>query len=249
MRDPASERKAGLPQPGGGARILLVEDEPAVAALLRYNLEQAGFRITACADGADALDHAREEPPDLILLDWMLPRLSGIEVCRRLRNAAATRDVPIIMLTARGEEADTVRGLDAGADDYVTKPFSPAELIARVHARLRREGRDGAPERLIAGDIAMDLRAHRVWRDGVELHLGPTEYRLLHHLMQHPDRVFSRAQLLDAVWGRDIFVEMRTVDAHIRRLRKTLNERGGADLIRTVRAAGYSFIGQGGDAG
>lgn len=222
-------------------RILIVEDETAVVTLLRYNLEHEGFEVEAVSDGEEALVAVDENPPDLILLDWMLPQVSGIEVCRQLRRRNETKQLPIIMLTARGEEADTVRGLDAGADDYVPKPFSPAELTARVHALLRRTRPALSEESLTVADIKMDLAAHRVYRDGREIKLGPTEYRLLRHFMEHPGRVFSREQLLDAVWGRDVYVELRTVDVHIRRLRKALNEDGADDMIRTVRSAGYAL--------
>jgi len=222
-------------------RILIVEDEAAVVTLLRYNLEHEGFEVDAVSDGEEALIAVDENPPDIILLDWMLPQLSGIEVCRQLRRRSATKTLPIIMLTARGEEADTVRGLDAGADDYVPKPFSPGELIARVHALLRRARPALSDESLSVADIRMDLASHRVFRGEGGIKLGPTEYRLLRHFMEHPGRVFSREQLLDSVWGRDVYVELRTVDVHIRRLRKALNELGGEDLIRTVRSAGYAL--------
>jgi two-component system phosphate regulon response regulator PhoB len=222
-------------------RILIVEDEAALVTLLRYNLEREGFGVCEATDGEEALLRAKEERPDLIILDWMLPMLSGIEVCRRLRRTPGSRTVPIIMLTARGEEADKVRGLNCGADDYLTKPFSPVELIARIRALLRRAAPGLAAERLGFADLTMDLAAHRVRRGKREVHLGPTEFRLLHYLMQHPGRVFSREQLLDAVWGRDVYVEARTVDVHIRRLRKALNAPEEADLIRTVRAAGYAL--------
>jgi len=222
-------------------KILIVEDEAAVVTLLRYNLEHQGFEVDAVSDGEEALVAVEENPPDLILLDWMLPQLSGIEVCRQLRRKPATKQLPVILLTARGEEADTVRGLDSGADDYVTKPFSPAELTARVHALLRRSRPALSDEALTVADLRMDLAAHRVHRNGREIKLGPTEYRLLRHFMEHPGRVFSREQLLDAVWGRDVYVELRTVDVHIRRLRKALNEGGEADVVRTVRSAGYAL--------
>ncbi len=221
--------------------ILLVEDEAALVTLLRYNLEREGFRLIEARDGEEALVLAKEEKPDLILLDWMLPLMSGLEVCRQLRRAPENREVPIILLTARGEETDKIRGLDSGADDYITKPFSPAELIARIRAVLRRTQPSLASETLEFGDLRMDLAAHRVRRGGRAVHLGPTEFRLLRYLLQHPGRVFSREQLLDAVWGRDVYVEPRTVDVHIRRLRKALNAAGRPDLIRTVRAAGYSL--------
>jgi two-component system phosphate regulon response regulator PhoB len=220
---------------------LVVEDEAPLVELLRYNLEREGFRVAAAYDGDEALVMAAEEPPDIVVLDWMLPHTSGLEVCRRLRRGERTRDVPILMLTARGEEADKVRGLDSGADDYVTKPFSPAELIARMRAVLRRAQPGLAEEVLSFEDVTMDLVGHRVRRGGRDVHLGPTEYRLLRHLMQHPGRVFSREQLLNAVWGHDVYVEPRTVDVHIRRLRKALNRGEEADLIRTVRSAGYAL--------
>ncbi|HEX9789057.1 MAG TPA: phosphate regulon transcriptional regulator PhoB [Kiloniellales bacterium] len=222
-------------------RILIVEDEGPLVTLLRYNLEREGFTISEASDGEEALLRAAEDRPDLILLDWMLPLLSGIEVCRRLRRLSDTATVPIIMLTARGEENDKVRGFDCGADDYITKPFSPVELIARVRALLRRARPELAAEQLDFADLVMDLAAHRVRRSDREVHLGPTEFRLLQHLMRNPGRVFSREQLLDAVWGRDVYVEARTVDVHIRRLRKALNGAGDQDLIRTVRAAGYAL--------
>lgn len=222
-------------------QVLIVEDEAALVTLLRYNLEREGFQVSEAGDGEEALLRAVEAPPDLVILDWMLPRLSGIEVCRRLRRVPETRDVPILILTARGEEADKVRGLDYGADDYVTKPFSPAELIARVRALMRRARPGLATETLTFADLSMDMAAHRVRRGKRDIHLGPTEFRLLHYLLQNPGRVFSREQILDAVWGRDVYVEARTVDVHIRRLRKALNGPGEADLIRTVRAAGYAL--------
>ena len=222
--------------------VLIVEDEAALVTMLRYNLESEGYRVSEAVDGEEAILLVIEEPPDLILLDWMLPSLSGIEVCRRIRRNESARDVPIIMLTARGEDSDRVRGLDSGADDYITKPFSPRELMARVRAVLRRS-QPSDNERLVYGDIEMDLARHWVQRGGRDLHLGPTEYRLLRHFLESPGRVFSREQLLDAVWGRDVYVEARTVDVHIRRLRKTLNEGGLPDLIRTVRSAGYAIDG------
>ncbi len=222
--------------------VLIVEDEAALVTMLRYNLESEGYRVSEAVDGEEAILLVIEEPPDLILLDWMLPSLSGIEVCRRIRRNESARDVPIIMLTARGEDSDRVRGLDSGADDYITKPFSPRELMARVRAVLRRS-QPSDHERLVYGDIEMDLARHRVQRGGRDLHLGPTEYRLLRHFLESPGRGFSREQLLDAVWGRDVYVETRTVDVHIRRLRKTLNEGGLPDLIRTVRSAGYAIDG------
>jgi two-component system phosphate regulon response regulator PhoB len=224
-----------------GPLILVVEDDDAIMILVHYNLEAEGFRVAKARDGEDALLQVKETPPDLILLDWMLPLVSGIEVCRRLRQTSETSSIPIILLTARGEESDKVRGLDVGADDYITKPFSPNELVARVQALLRRSRPQGFSEVLRYHNIEMDLASHRVRRDGQEIHLGPTEYRLLRYFLQRPERVFSREQLLDAVWGRDIFVEQRTVDVHIRRLRKALNVVGEVDIIRTVRSAGYAL--------
>jgi len=222
-------------------KILIVEDEPALVTLLRYNLEREGYEVSEAGDGEEGLLRISEDKPDLVILDWMLPLLSGIEVCRRLRRAPATRALPVLMLTARGEEVDKVRGLDCGADDYMTKPFSPTELIARMRALLRRAQPGLNEEVLHFADLAVDLVAHKVYRGGREIHLGPTEFRLLHHFMRHAGRVFSREQILDAVWGRDVYVELRTVDVHIRRLRKALNAPGEADLIRTVRATGYAL--------
>ncbi len=200
-----------------------------------------GFEVSYAADGEEGLLQAEEKTPDLVLLDWMLPMVSGIEVCRRLRRQPETRNTPIIMLTARGEEADRIRGLDTGADDYITKPFSPAELISRVHAVLRRVRPALAGDVLEFGGVKMDMASHKVTRDGKPVHLGPTEFRLLKHFLEHPTRVFSREQLLNAVWGNEVYVEMRTVDAHIRRLRKAINVDGAEDLIRTVRSAGYAL--------
>lgn len=221
--------------------LLIVEDEAALVELLRYNFEQEGFRVSSAADGEEALVMVAEDPPDIIVLDWMLPHLSGLEVCRQLRRRPETRAIPIIILTARGEEGDRVRGLDSGADDYLAKPFSPRELVARVRAVLRRARPALAEEKLRFGDITMDLAAHRVTRSGRSIHLGPTEFRLLRYLLEHPGRVFSREQLLDAVWGSDVYVEPRTVDVHIRRLRRALNASSSADPIRTVRSAGYAL--------
>jgi two-component system phosphate regulon response regulator PhoB len=221
--------------------VLVVEDEDALATLLHYNLDKEGYRVGVAGDGEEALIMANERAPDLVILDWMLPKVSGIEVCRRLRGRAETRNVPIIMLTARGEETDRIRGLDTGADDYVVKPFSMVELTARVRAVLRRIRPGLADDRITVGDIVIDRVAHRVKRGGKEIHLGPTEFRLLDYLMQHPGRVFSREQLLDAVWGSDVYVEARTVDVHIGRLRKALNGSADGDPIRTVRSAGYSL--------
>ena len=221
--------------------ILVMEDEDALATLLQYNLEKEGYDVTVAADGEEGLLQVDERLPDLVLLDWMLPKLSGIEVCRRLRGRAETRNLPIIMLTARGEETDRVRGLDTGADDYKTKPFSMTELTARIRAVLRRIRPGLADDRVNHADIVIDRVAHRVRRAGKEIHLGPTEFRLLDHLMKHPGRVFSREQLLDAVWGSDVYVEARTVDVHVGRLRKALNVEGTVNPIRTVRSAGYSL--------
>lgn len=225
-------------------RVLIVEDETALVELLRYNLEQAGFRVSVAYDGEAALASVQEDAPDLMLLDWMLPLVSGIEVCRQLRRQTSTANLPIIMLTARGEESDRVRGLVAGADDYVPKPFSPTELVARIRAVLRRIRPAFADEALSYADIVMDLVAHRVTRAGKPVHLGPTEFRLLRHFMEYPGRVFSREQLLDAVWNKDVYVEIRTIDVHIRRLRMALNGGQEQDLIRTVRSAGYALDSQ-----
>jgi two-component system phosphate regulon response regulator PhoB len=221
--------------------ILVVEDEAALATLLQYNLDKEGYRIELSADGEEALIRIDEKLPDLVILDWMLPSVSGIEVCRRLRQRPVTRNLPIIMLTARGEETDRVRGLDTGADDYIVKPFLMSELSARVRAVLRRIRPGLAEDRINHGDIVIDRSAHRVKRAGKDVHLGPTEFRLLDYFMQHPGRVFSREQLLNAVWGTDVYVETRTVDVHIGRLRKALSRGRERDPIRTVRGAGYSF--------
>jgi two-component system phosphate regulon response regulator PhoB len=221
--------------------ILVVEDEDSLATLLQYNLQKEGYDVALAGDGEEALLLVDERLPDLMVLDWMLPKISGIEVCRRLRQRNETRNLPIIMLTARGEETDRVRGLDTGADDYVVKPFSMTELTARIRAVLRRLRPGLAEDRVRRGDILIDRVAHRVKRAGAEIHLGPTEFRLLDYLMQHPGRVFSREQLLDAVWGSDVYVEARTVDVHIGRLRKALGVSDADDPIRTVRSAGYSL--------
>ena len=221
--------------------VLVVEDEDALSTLLQYNLEKEGYDVTVAGDGEEALILVDERLPDLVVLDWMLPKVSGIEVCRRLRSRPETRNVPIIILTARGEETDRIRGLDTGADDYVVKPFSMTELTARIRAVLRRIRPGLAEDRIRHGDIVIDRVAHRVRRGGREVHLGPTEFRLLDYLMQHPGRVFSREQLLDAVWGSDVYVEARTVDVHVGRLRKALNQETEQDPIRTVRSAGYSL--------
>ena len=221
--------------------VLIVEDEAPLVTLLRYNLEKEGFEVGEAGDGEEALTRIAERKPDIVLLDWMLPLVSGIEVCRQIRRSPATRTLPVIMLTARGEEADRVRGLDSGADDYIAKPFSLRELAARLRAVIRRAQPEATAEILRFDEVAMDLAAHRVSRAGKPVHLGPTEFRLLRHLMRHPGRVFSREQLLDAVWGHDVYVEVRTVDVHIRRLRKALNGEGDFDIVRTVRSAGYAL--------
>ncbi|WP_296678131.1 phosphate regulon transcriptional regulator PhoB [Novosphingobium sp.] len=222
-------------------RLLLVEDDPALAELLEFRFTAEGYSVTATADGDEALLLAVEEAPDLVVLDWMIEGTSGIEVCRRLRREKSTAHVPIVMLTARGAEDDKIRGLDTGADDYVTKPFSPRELIARVNAIMRRIRPALAGETLEVGDLALDATAHKVTRKGQVVALGPTEFRLLKFFMEHPGRVFSRGQLLDAVWGTDSDIELRTVDVHIRRLRKGIELAGSADPVRTVRSAGYSL--------
>jgi two-component system, OmpR family, phosphate regulon response regulator PhoB len=221
--------------------ILVVEDEDALATLVQYNLEKEGYEVAVSGDGQDALTTIAERQPDLLVLDWMLPSVSGLEVCRRLRQKTETRNMPIIMLTARVEESDRIRGLDTGADDYVVKPCSMSELAARVRAVLRRIRPGLAEDRIRHGDITVDRVAHRVRRGGAEVHLGPTEFRLLEYLMQHPGRVFSREQLLDAVWGAEVYVEARTVDVHVGRLRKALMKDNEIDPIRTVRSAGYSI--------
>ncbi len=220
---------------------LVVEDEAALVELLRYNLQSEGYDVGVAGDGEEALLMVDERQPDIVLLDWMLPKLAGIEVCRRLRARSETRNLPIIMLTAKSEETDRVRGLDTGADDYVVKPFSMTELKSRVKAVLRRIRPGLADDKVTVGDIEVDRTSHRVVRAGEEIHLGPTEFRLLDYLIQHPGRVFSREQLLDAVWGSDVYVEARTVDVHVGRLRKALNKVGEYDPIRTVRSAGYAL--------
>jgi two-component system phosphate regulon response regulator PhoB len=221
--------------------VLIVEDEAPLVALLRYNLEKEGFAVAEATDGEEALLQIAERRPDAVLLDWMLPLVSGIEVCRQIRRAPATRSMPVIMLTARGEEGDRVRGLNSGADDYVVKPFSLSELVARLRAVIRRAQPNADEQILRYADVTMDLVAHRVFRGGKPVHLGPTEFRLLRHFLQHPRRVFSREQLLDQVWSQDAEIELRTVDVHIRRLRKALNEAGTGDLLRTVRSVGYAL--------
>lgn len=222
-------------------RVMIVEDEDALSLLLRYNLEAEGYGVEVVARGDDAETRLKETTPDLLLLDWMLPGISGIELCRRLRARDVTRALPIIMLTARGEEQERVRGLATGADDYVVKPFSVPELIARVRAILRRSRPETIATLLRTGDIELDRETHRVRRAGRELRLGPTEFRLLEFLMKSPGRVFSREQLLDGVWGRDVYVDERTVDVHIGRLRKAVNRGRAKDPIRTVRGSGYAF--------
>lgn len=222
-------------------RIMVVEDEEALAILLRYNLTAEGYEVDHVSRGDEADLRLKEAVPDLLILDWMLPALSGIEICRRLRAREETARLPIIMLTARGEESERIRGLNQGADDYIVKPFSVPELMARVHALLRRAKPEHIAERLVIGDIELDRATKRVRRGDRELHLGPTEFRLLEFLMKSPGRVFARDHLLDSVWGQDVYVDERTVDVHVGRLRKVLNRRGQADPIRTVRGAGYSF--------
>ncbi|HKP34299.1 MAG TPA: phosphate regulon transcriptional regulator PhoB [Sphingomicrobium sp.] len=221
--------------------LLLVEDDRALADLLLWHFAREGYEVVRTADGDEALLLAEERTPDLVILDWMIEGVAGIEVCRRLRRRASSAHVPIIMLTARGEESDRIRGLETGADDYVTKPFSPRELMARVAAVLRRVRPALAGELLSYGDIEMDVEAHRVRRGGRPVQLGPTEYRLLKALLERPGRVFSRERLLDTVWSHDSDIDVRTVDVHVRRLRKALNRDGLRDIIRTVRSAGYSL--------
>ncbi|MDJ0630373.1 MAG: phosphate regulon transcriptional regulator PhoB [Rhodobacter sp.] len=225
------------PQP----KVLVVEDEPAQREVLAYNLEAEGFAVAKAGTGDDALMLVEEDTPDVIVLDWMLPGVSGIEICRRLKTRPATRSVPIIMLSARSEEVDRVRGLETGADDYVVKPFSVVELMARVRAQLRRTRPAAVGQRLEFDDIMLDSETHKVFRGGKALKLGPTEFRLLSTFMEKPGRVWSREQLLDRVWGRDIYVDTRTVDVHIGRLRKALSQHGGEDPVRTVRGAGYAL--------
>jgi two-component system phosphate regulon response regulator PhoB len=221
--------------------ILVVEDETALVRLLRYNLEKEGFEVLAATDGEEALLILAERRIDLVLLDWMLPSVSGIEICRQIRRRTETRNLPVIMLTARGEEGDRIRGLNAGADDYIAKPFSYDELLARINAVLRRIRPALSEEKLAFADLEMNIATHRVTREDEAVRLGPTEFRLLRFLLEHPGRVFDRDQLIDAVWGHDIYVDSRTVDVHIRRLRKALNAGGRPDLIRTVRSAGYAL--------
>ena len=221
--------------------VLLVEDEPAQREMLAYNLEAEGFDVITADNGEDGLILIDENDPDLIVLDWMMPQLSGIEVCRRLKSNSKTRQIPVIMLSARAEEVDRVRGLETGADDYVVKPYSVIELMARVKAHLRRIRAAAVGDRLEYGDIMLDPETHKVFRSQSELKLGPTEFRLLSTFMEKPGRVWSRDQLLDRVWGRDIYVDTRTVDVHVGRLRKALCQNGGDDPLRTVRGAGYAL--------
>lgn len=233
-------------RPSDAPLVLVVDDEPAQRALLSYNLEASGFRVVTAADGEEALLLVGEETPDVILLDWMLPRVSGIEVCRQIRQRPAARDAAVIMVSARSEEGDLVRGLETGADDYITKPYSVNELLARVRANLRRVRPAQVGQVLVVGDLRLDPEAHRVHRGNRDLHLGPTEFRLLAALMERAGRVWSREALLDRVWGRDIYVDTRTVDVHIGRLRKVLCAGGEPDPIRTVRGAGYAVEAAGG---
>ncbi|MCB1332373.1 MAG: phosphate regulon transcriptional regulator PhoB [Roseivivax sp.] len=222
-------------------RVLVVEDEPAQREVLRYNLEAEGFDVLLAGGGDEALLLLREETPDLVVLDWMLPEVSGIEICRRIKADPGTRAIPVVMLSARGDEADRVRGLETGADDYVVKPYSVIELIARLRNQLRRTRPSAMGERLVHEDIVLDTAEHRVFRGGQPLHLGPTEFRLLATLMEKPGRVWTREQLLDRVWGRDIYVDMRTIDVHVGRLRKALMAQGGSNPVRTVRGTGYAL--------
>ena len=221
--------------------VLLVEDEPAQREVLAYNLESEGYAVSRAENGEEAMLQVAEITPDLVILDWMMPLMSGIEVCRQLKTRDDTKHIPVIMLSARSEEVDTVRGLETGADDYVVKPYSLRELMARVRTQLRRTRPSATGEALVYQDISLDPTSHRVMRGGTELKLGPTEYRLLVTLLEKPGRVYSRDQLLDLVWGRDIYVDTRTVDVHIARLRKVLCSTGGDDPIRTVRGAGYAL--------
>lgn len=230
-----------MSRPALAPHVLVVEDEPAQREILAYNLEAEGFRVTQAATGDEGLAALQEDPPDVLVLDWMLPGVSGIEICRRLRARPETRALPVIMLSARSEEPDRIRGLETGADDYVTKPYAVAELLARVRAQLRRVRPSSVGQMLEHGGIALDAETHRVVRDGKLLCLSPTEFRLLAVLLERPGRVWTREQLLDRVWGRDIYVDTRTVDVHIGRLRKALMAQGGDDPLRTVRGAGYSL--------
>ncbi len=223
-------------------KVLIVEDEAAIVTLLKYNLEKEGFHVISTGDGSEAVKMVKDHRPDIIVLDWMLPGMTGIEIAKHIRWNEDIKNTPIIMLSARGEEGDRIRGLDSGADDYMVKPFSPPELISRINAVFRRIRPALSGKTLEFSGIIMDLTAHKVTRDGSDVHCSPTEFSLLRHMMEHPGRVFAREQLLDAVWGHDIYVEVRTVDVHVRRLRKALNYDGKQpDLIRTVRSAGYAL--------
>ena len=223
-------------------KVLIVEDEVAIVTLLRYNLEKEGFAVIATGNGDEAVGLAKEHRPDIIVLDWMLPGMTGVEICKQIRWNQDIKNTPVIMLSARGEEGDRIRGLDSGADDYMVKPFSPTELISRIKAVFRRIRPSLSEKTLEFAGIIMDLTSHKATRDGTDVHLSPTEFSLLKYLMEHPGRVFSREQLLDSVWGHDIYVELRTVDVHIRRLRKALNyDSKQPDLVRTVRSAGYAL--------
>lgn len=222
-------------------KILVVEDEDAIRGMLMMVLEQAGFSPTAATDAEEAQNIIHDNPPDLILLDWMLPGISGVEWARRLKKEPIYRDLPIIVLTARGEEEDKVRGLEIGADDYMTKPFSPKELVARIHAVLRRSGKILGQAQICLGDLTLDTDQHRLSIGDKQLEVSPTEFRLMHFFMTHPDKVYTRTQLLDQVWGRSVYIEERTIDVHIRRLRKILEEYGRDDLVQTVRGFGYRF--------
>lgn len=224
-----------------GTRVLVVEDDAAIAVMLRYNLEAEGYSVEVCSRGDEAELSVNESAPDLIVLDWMLPGISGLELCRRLRAGRDTKSIPILLLTAKGEETDRIRGLTTGADDYVVKPFSLPELMARINAILRRTRPERMADILEVGELKLDRTAHRVLRAGRDVRVGPTEFRLLEFFMESPGRVFSRAQLLDGVWGRDVYVDERTVDVHIGRLRKAINRRNDEDLIRTIRGAGYAL--------
>lgn len=241
MNEQPRKEPVRTPLPGGMPRILVVEDEAALGLLLSYNLEAEGFAVDRIERGDLVEVHLAENLPDLVILDWMLPGVSGLEICRRLRARETTKTLPVIMLTARGEESERVRGLSVGADDYVVKPFSVPELMARVRALLRRARPERVANRLSAGDLDLDRETHRVRRGGRDVHLGPTEFRLLEHLMEKKGRVFSRAQLLDGVWGQSVEIDERTVDVHVGRLRKALSRGRERDPIRTVRGAGYSF--------
>lgn len=221
--------------------ILVVEDEASQREVLVYNLQAEGYRVSQAGNGEEAMLIVSEDPPDVIVLDWMMPHLSGIEVCRRIKTAPDTRAIPIIMLSARTEEVDRVRGLETGADDYVIKPYSVSEFMARVRAQLRRVRPSTVGQMLTYGDIKLDAETHRVSRGGMDLKLGPTEFRLLSTFMEKPGRVWSRDMLLDRVWGRDVYVDTRTVDVHVGRLRKALTKAGGDDPLRTVRGAGYAL--------